>query len=105
MLGDYALKVNEKDNVAIVFKQETANNEIIKIKDHLGNETVVTAQNCIPFGHKIALGTIAKNAEIIKYGEVIGIATCNIMRGEHVHIHNMDSQRGRGDWHREESEG
>ena len=34
---------------------------------------------------------------IFKYGEEIGIATQNIRKGDHVHIQNLDSLRGRGD--------
>ena len=35
---------------------------------------------------------------IMKYGEEIGIATKDIVKGEYVHVHNLDSMRGRGDW-------
>ncbi len=34
---------------------------------------------------------------VIKYGEIIGRATCDIDVGDHVHVHNVESQRGRGD--------
>ena len=39
--------------------------------------------------------------QVTKYGEEIGIATTEITAGEHVHIHNIDSIRGRGDWVKE----
>ena len=32
-----------------------------------------------------------------KYGEVIGAATRDIRVGEHVHVHNVEGKRGRGD--------
>ena len=51
-----------------------------------------------PFGHKIAVRDIHKGELIMKYGEEIGIATKEIKKGEYVHIHNLDSMRGRGDW-------
>ncbi|MDQ6598863.1 SAF domain-containing protein [Bacillus salipaludis] len=35
--------------------------------------------------------------DILKYGEVIGLATTDIEPGEHVHIHNLEGKRGRGD--------
>ena len=35
--------------------------------------------------------------EIIKYGESIGRAKVTIPLGYHVHIHNVESNRGRGD--------
>ncbi|MDP1993088.1 MAG: SAF domain-containing protein [Syntrophales bacterium] len=34
---------------------------------------------------------------IVKYGEPIGIATQDIRIGQHVHVHNLESARGRGD--------
>ena len=42
----------------------------------------------IPFGHKVALAPIARGAAVIKYGVVIGHASCAIRPGEHVHVHN-----------------
>ena len=40
-------------------------------------------------GHKYALRDIAKGENIIKYGNPIGHATCDIKKGEHVHTHNV----------------
>jgi len=45
----------------------------------------------VPYGHKLSVKPIAKGAEIIKSGEVIGAASQPINRGEHVHIHNIVS--------------
>jgi len=42
----------------------------------------------VPFGHKAALRPIAAGESVIKYGVPIGIATCAIAVGEHVHVHN-----------------
>lgn len=51
----------------------------------------------IEFGHKFAVRPIAAGESILKYGEVIGRATADIQPGEHVHIHNLEGVRGRGD--------
>jgi len=51
----------------------------------------------IPFGHKVALRDIPAGEAVIKYGEVIGRAKVFITRGSHVHVHNLESLRGRGD--------
>ena len=51
----------------------------------------------VPFGHKIALRHIARGSTITKYGEAIGCAGSDIGQGDLVHVHNLDSQRGRGD--------
>lgn len=57
----------------------------------------LTVQTPVPFGHKLALRPIRRGEEVRKYGEVIGIASADIQAGEHVHVHNVESQRGRGD--------
>ena len=45
-----------------------------------------------------ALKPIHKGELIIKYGEEIGMASADIVKGEYVHVHNLESMRGRGDW-------
>ena len=40
-------------------------------------------------GHKYALRDIRDGEDIIKYGNPIGHATCDIKAGEHVHSHNV----------------
>ena len=40
-------------------------------------------------GHKYAIKDIKIGENIIKYGEPIGHAICDIKKGEHVHTHNM----------------
>ncbi|HEX9118402.1 MAG TPA: UxaA family hydrolase, partial [Anaerolineae bacterium] len=62
----------------------------------VGGFTVVLRQE-IPFGHKFALRPIPAGAEVHKYGECIGRAIAPIAAGEHVHVHNVESLRGRGD--------
>ena len=52
----------------------------------------------IDSGHKFALKDINKNENIIKYGETIGRATRDIKKGDYVHVHNVESLRGRGDF-------
>ncbi|MEP9348123.1 UxaA family hydrolase [Xanthobacter sp. KR7-225] len=51
----------------------------------------------VPFGHKIALADIAAGTDILKYGQVIGRATAAIPAGAHVHVHNVEALRARGD--------
>ena len=40
-------------------------------------------------GHKYAVRDIAEGEDVIKYGNPIGHATCDIKKGEHVHTHNL----------------
>jgi len=51
----------------------------------------------IPFGHKFSLSEIGPGSPVIKYGEIIGAATTVIRPGDYVHVHNVVSNRGRGD--------
>ncbi len=61
------------------------------------SSSAVTLLKDIPFGHKFALEDIMKGTPIIKYGETIGFATEDIKEGDHVHVHNVEGLRGRGD--------
>lgn len=91
------LKVNDLDNVATVFSN-TKKEDIVEVVDKKGEKKLVKALGEIPFGHKIAVKNIKKGDEITKYGEEIGVATKDIVIGDYVHIHNLESMRGRGDW-------
>ncbi len=48
----------------------------------------------IATGQKKALRDIKEGEKIIKYGEAIGHATCDIKEGESVHMHNVKSDIG-----------
>lgn len=60
------IKINEKDNVAVMLEGELK-------------------------GHKIALTDIKAGQNIIKYGYSIGHAVKDIKAGEHVHTHNIQT--------------
>jgi altronate dehydratase small subunit len=92
-----AMIVNKKDNVATALSDLAIGDQVTLMGT--GNPGVIAASQPIPFGHKIALIAIALGEAVIKYGEVIGRATQQIMPGNHVHIHNVESLRGRGDVH------
>lgn len=71
--------INDKDNVMVALedfkKGDIVNN--IEIKEDIAK------------GHKVTIKDINENEEIIKYGYPIGTATKNILKGSHVHIHNI----------------
>ncbi|KPK23009.1 MAG: hypothetical protein AMJ70_04485 [Dehalococcoidia bacterium SG8_51_3] len=90
-----ALMISEKDNVATLLEDVTAGTEVLV---RFGSKTdTVNARENITFGFKIAVSDIARGADIIKYGEPIGIASSDIKRGDMVHVHNLEGGRGRGD--------
>jgi len=90
-----AIVINENDNVATLIADVTAG-EIVLVSREDKEENMTVTQD-IKFGHKFAIKPIAIGEEIIKYSEVIGRATAPISVGEHAHVHNIESMRGRGD--------
>jgi altronate dehydratase small subunit len=102
MALNLALKVNDKDNVATIFANGITDGTQVEVRDKRGNSQVLTVHGDIPYGHKIALTQIHVGEQITKYGEEIGVATKEIQPGDYVHVHNLDSIRGRGDWQKEE---
>ena len=96
-----AFRVNDLDNVATIFANGIKDGMEVEIRDKKGNKETVTVIGDVPYGHKIAVKDIHVKEQIIKYGEEIGVATHEIKRGEYVHVHNLDSMRGRGDLEKE----
>ena len=87
--------LSEKDNVATLLEDVTPGTEVLI---RLGSKTdTVKARESISFGFKIVVSDIARGADIIKYGEPIGIASADIKQGDMVHVHNLEGGRGRGD--------
>lgn len=92
-----ALKVHDCDNVATIFAPDIRDGISVEIRDKKGHSEMVIVHGDVPYGHKIAICDIHLGEEIIKYGEEIGVATTEIKKGDYVHVHNLDSMRGRGD--------
>jgi len=86
-----ALIMTPADSVAIVL-DDLAAGDTVSISS-LQQKTVgeCTVPGPVPYGHKIAVKDIARDAHILKNGEAIGAASKPISRGEHVHIHNIVS--------------
>lgn len=97
MQQSLALKVHDSDNVATIFANGITDGMLVEIRDKKGGAEMVRVAGDIPYGHKIAVQNIGKGEEIRKYGEEIGVASRDIVKGEYVHVHNLDSMRGRGD--------
>lgn len=91
-----AIVIDGKDNVATIVGGTLKKGA--SIRTQVGKKGVpLTARAEIPPGHKVAVAPITKGEEVIKYGESIGSATREIAKGDHVHVHNIESNRGRGD--------
>jgi altronate dehydratase small subunit len=57
----------------------------------------VTLLDDVPSNHKFAFTDLKQGDAIVKYGLSIGRATCDVEKGRYVHVHNVESNRGRGD--------
>jgi galactarate dehydratase len=78
------IQLNAKDNVSVA-------RAIIPAGTLLPGSNVV-ARDEIPSGHKIATQPIEPGEAVLKYGQVIGLASAPIHPGEHVHLHNLAMQ-------------
>jgi len=78
--------IDAKDNCATSLEEIQKNTEI-EINDKLA----VEIKERIPFGHKFALNDIKRGQHVIKYNQIIGIATKDINKGDWIHVHNIKS--------------
>ena len=90
------LHVHPRDNLVTCLR-DLHPGEQVKLD---GNTYTVRQE--IPQFHKMAVEAIPVGGLAYKYGEVIGRATQDIAVGDHVHVHNLESTRGRGDQHPKE---
>lgn len=86
-----AIRLNSRDNVATALRDLRVGAEV-QIDDK-----VVALRSDVPFGHKLAVRRIAPREPIVKYGELMGLASTSINEGEHVHVHNVESYWARTD--------
>ena len=72
--------------------QGYAGDEVIW-RDRNGDVQKIKAITDVPMYHKVAIKEMPKGTEVVKYGEHIGLAACDIHVGEHVHVHNVQNHR------------
>ena len=75
------LTLNPQDNVAIALDDIAAGD--------LGAPEGVTLLQSVTRGHKVAIAPIKAGENVLRYGQIIGQATCDIAAGEHVHVQNL----------------
>jgi altronate dehydratase len=75
-----ALCLHERDNIMVALLPLTPGAPL---------RAGITAAGAIPAGHKVAVRAIAAGEPVLKYGQVIGVATQDIAPGEHVHVQNL----------------
>lgn len=86
-----ALRITPKDNVVTCLRAVSKGEAV-----DVDGKTIIAAAD-IPVFHKMAIVEIGKGDLCYKYGEVIGNVTEDVRPGDHVHVHNIESTRGRGD--------
>jgi len=77
--------LHPNDNILVCVAHIYAGDEIL-IDDH-----AVSVQKDIEVGHKLARRALAVSDKIYRYGAPIGSMTHTAHMGEHVHMHNMQS--------------
>src|SRR3989304_1411206 len=82
-LRDKAVLLRSEDDVAIAKAEICVGT---RLEDDGG---VIEAREDLRPGHKIARRSIAVGQPLRRYGQVIGFATQDIARGDHVHTHNL----------------
>ena len=87
--------LHKKDNTVTALI-DLDQGEALTVEAEAGRDSITLCQK-IPYAHKFARGFISKGTDVTKYGEVIGVASADIQPGEHVHVHNVESKRARGD--------
>jgi len=85
-----AMRINPDDNTATALNDIEAGDSVSLVSKS-GPVGEMTTKQAVPFGHKVAVVDINKGDKILKYGEVIGLATQPIGKGEYVHTHNVES--------------
>ncbi len=86
------LALHDDDDVAVALRDLPAGTA--RVKTESGIEALHLPAP-IPLGHKAARRALPVGHPIRKYGAVIGEATAAIAPGEHTHVHNIRSLRGR----------
>lgn len=95
MADRYLQVVERSDNVATALRELDAGETVtVAVGDE---DRTIDVRDDVEFGHKIAVKDIPEGETITKYGKSIGNATKNIGAGEWVHVHNVESNYGRGD--------
>lgn len=93
-MGDKAaIQIRDVDHVATAIEALDPG-DVVKIRGAV-QEYEIVAKEHIPRGHKIALRDIAEREEILKYGEIIGMATSPVPAGHWVHVHNCRGIKAR----------
>ena len=80
-MANPTIRLHPSDNLVIALADLSAGTSLPDLA-----EPLTTA---IPRGHKIATAAIAPGHNVLRYGQIIGVATTAIAPGDHIHSHNI----------------
>ena len=92
----HCIVMHEQDDMATVLSPVSSGDQLEILDRDFRSAGAVTAAADIPFAHKIALRDIAMGETVKKCGEIIGMATADIPKGDYLHVHNVRSLAGTG---------
>jgi altronate dehydratase small subunit len=96
-MGLRALIIHPDDNVANLIGPGKKGESVQCTIEGQTKTAKIALLDDIPANHKFARNDVKAGAPIIKYGLSIGRASRDIRKGQYVHVHNIESNRGRGD--------
>lgn len=82
-----AFIINSRDDV-VTLSEPARRGEAVQWEAE-GKTCRLAAREDIPRFHKMALRFVCRGTPVLKYGESIGRAVCDIEPGSHVHVHNI----------------
>ncbi len=86
MLTDPRLMLLSPGDTVYVLRDQIAAGEAVMVEG-----VAVAFAQALGLGHKIARLAVAEGDRVIKYGAPIGRASRAIAPGDHVHLHNLQS--------------
>ena len=87
--------LHPKDNTITALRDLVKGEEIIIEQE--GTQERILLRDPVAYAHKAARIHVSKGSDVVKYGEVIGVATDHIQPGDHVHVHNVDGKLAKRD--------
>ena len=91
-----AILVHPDDSV-VTLAEDALAGDTVEYRTSSGEGRSVEAAQDVPLGHKVALVDVPEGGNVMKYGQIIGVAATAIRAGEHVHVHNLRSSAQGGE--------
>lgn len=88
-----AMIIDKNDDVVVAIEPIKKGEFISYFESENGQVTNLKSLDDITIYHKIAIKNIKKNTPVVKYGEHIGLSSKDILKGEHLHTHNIENCR------------